>query len=262
MWRRDTLKSRILRSLIPERIPWFAARLYDQIASSAIETYYKEVAKGVTGHTSHGLVLDVGTGPGYLPIEIAKRAPQITVVGIDSSKALVRIARQNAERQGLSDRVRFVKCDGNRLDFADDSYDLVISTGSLHAWKNPVLVINECFRVLKPGCEAWLLDPAHIITPEAQQVMGSGLKGVDRLANWWGAFTSKLTPPYTVREIEEIILQTKFKKGTVVEEKWLTVKLRKHASRAIQARQRPHDEVSGESHNSRNGSHQGPTFRS
>jgi ubiquinone/menaquinone biosynthesis C-methylase UbiE len=227
MWRRGTLRSRFLRSLIPERIPWFAARLYDQIARSAIETYYKGVAELVTAHTSQGLVLDVGTGPGYLPIEIAKKAPQITVVGIDSSKALVRIAQTNAEREGLSDRVRFVKCDANRLDFADNSYDLVISTGSLHAWKNPVLVINECFRVLKAGCETWLLDPAQIITPEAQQFLGRGLKAGDRLANWWGSFTSKLTPPYTIKEIEEIIRRTSFETGTVAEGKWLTVKLTK-----------------------------------
>jgi ubiquinone/menaquinone biosynthesis C-methylase UbiE len=240
MWRRDTLRSRFLRSLIPERIPWFAARLYDQIARSAIETYYKGVAELVTGHTSQGLVLDVGTGPGYLPIEMAKRAPEITVVGIDSSKALVRIAQENTEREGLSDRVRFVKCDGNRLDFADDSYDLVISTGSLHAWKDPVLVINECFRVLKAGGEAWLLDPAQIITPETQQLLGRGLNAVDRLANWWGSFTSKLTPPYTVREIEEIIRRTNFEKGTIAEGKWLTVRLKKHAGPATEAHQRPH----------------------
>lgn len=227
MWRRDTLTSRFLRSLIPERIPWFAARLYDRIARNAIETYYKEVAELVTGHTSQGLVLDVGTGPGYLPIEMAKRAPQITVVGIDSSEALVRIAGKNAKSEGLSDRVRFVKCDANRLDFADDSYDLVISTGSLHAWKNPVLVINECFRVLKAGGEAWLLDPAQIISPEAQQLLGRDLNAVDRLASWWGSFTSKLTPAYTIREIEEIIRRTKFETGTVAEGKWLTVKLTK-----------------------------------
>jgi ubiquinone/menaquinone biosynthesis C-methylase UbiE len=227
-WRRDTLRSQVLRFLIPERIPWFAARLYDQIARSAIETYYKEVAELVTAHASQGLVLDVGTGPGYLPIEMAKRAPQITVVGIDSSKALIQIAQENAEREGLSDRVRFVQCDGNTLDSADDSYDLVISTGSLHAWKHPVLVINECFRVLKAGCEAWLLDPAQIITPETEQLMGRGLKAMDRLASWWGSFTSKLTPAYTVEEIEEIIRLTKFEKGTVAEGTWLTVKLKKH----------------------------------
>jgi ubiquinone/menaquinone biosynthesis C-methylase UbiE len=227
IWRRDSLRSRFLRSLIPERIPSFAARLYDRIAHSAIDTYYKEVAELVTAHTSHGLVLDIGTGPGYLPIEIAKRAPLIKVVGIDSSKALVRIARENAERERLSARVRFVQCDGNRIDFEDDSYDLVISTGSLHAWKNPVVVINECFRVLKAGCEAWLLDPAQVITPEAEQLLARDLNVLDRLASWWGSFTSKLTPPYTVSEIEEIVRRTRFEKGTIAEGKWLTVKLKK-----------------------------------
>jgi len=235
MWRRDTSRSRFLRSLIPERIPSFAARLYERIARGAIKTYYTEVAELVTAHISRGLVLDVGTGPGYLPIEIAKRAPQITVVGIDSSKALVRIAQRNADSEGLSDRVRFLKSDGKRLDFAHDSYDFVISTGSLHAWKRPVLVINECYSVLKVGREAWLLDPAQIMTTETQQLLGRSLKAVDRLAYWWGSFTSRLTPPYTVREIEEIIRRTKFEKGTVEEGKWLTVKLRKNASPATQA---------------------------
>jgi ubiquinone/menaquinone biosynthesis C-methylase UbiE len=248
MWRRDTLRSRFLRSLIPERIPCFAAGLYDRIARSAIETYYKEVAALVTSHTSEGSVLDVGTGPGYLPIEIAKSAPRIRVVGIDASKALVRIARENAEMEGVSDRVRFVKCDANRIDFEDNSYDLVISTGSLHAWKNPALVINECFRVLKPGFEAWLLDPALIITPEARQFLGMSLTVKDRLAGWWGSFTSKLTPPYTVKEIEEIIGRTKFERGTVAEGKWLTVKLRKHAGPATEARQPSYDEVSERFH--------------
>jgi len=172
--------------------------------------------------------LDVGTGPGYLPIEIAKREPRIKVVGVDSSKAMVRIAQRNAERQSLLDRVRFVKCHGNKLKFEDDSCDLVISTGSLHAWKHPVLVINECFRVLKPGCEAWLLDPAQVVTPEALQFLGGSLKALDRLASWWGSFTSKLTPPYSIEEAREIIRRTRFEEGVIVEGKWLTVKLRKH----------------------------------
>ncbi len=227
MWTRNSLRSKLLRSLIPERIPWFAVRLYDRIARTAIETYYRQVAEDVTAHTSKGSILDVGAGPGYLSIEIVKRAPGIRLVGIDSSKAMARIAQTNAEREGLSDRIRLVKCDGARLRFEDDSYDLVISTGSLHAWKNPELVINECFRVLKPGCEAWLLDPAQVSAPEALQFLGGRLKVVDRLAFWWGSFTSQLTPPYSVEEIQEIIHRTKFHKGNITEGKWISVKLKK-----------------------------------
>lgn len=236
MWQRDTLTSRFLRALIPERIPWFAAPLYDQIARTAVSTYYVEVAGSVTAIITGGLVLDIGTGPGYVPIEIAKTAPRIRIVGIDSSKALVRRAQTNAEEAGVSDRVRFLKGNANPLHSGDNSYDLVISTGSLHAWKHPIQVINECFRVLKPGCEAWLLDPAQVMTPEAQQLLNRGLKGINRLALWWGALSSKLTPPYTVGEIQEIVRKTKFETGIVNEGKWLTVKLRKHVGHASESR--------------------------
>jgi ubiquinone/menaquinone biosynthesis C-methylase UbiE len=218
------------------------------MARTARETYYTEVAEGVVAHTHEGLVLDVGTGPGYLPIEIAKRAPEIRVVGIDSSKALLQIAQTNAERAGVSDRVRFMKADANRLGFENDLFDLVISTGSLHAWKNPIRIINECFRVLKAGCEAWFLDPAQIVTPEAQQLVRTGLRVTDRLAYWWGSFTSQLTPPYSVSEIREIIGRTEFRSGDVTEGKWLTVKLRKHAGPPTEAVQRQPDKSSEEFH--------------
>jgi hypothetical protein len=70
MWRRDTWTSRLIRALIPERIPWFGAALYDHIARTAVATYYAEVAKRVIANIRDGLVLDIGTGPGYLPIKI------------------------------------------------------------------------------------------------------------------------------------------------------------------------------------------------
>jgi methylase of polypeptide subunit release factors len=127
VWRRDTLRSKVLRALLPERIPRFAAPLYDQIAHHAIETYYKEVAELVTAHVSKGWILDIGTGPGYLPIEIVKRASQIKVFGIDSSKELVRIAQANAKKAGVQKRVRLLKCDANKLEFREDSFQLVIS---------------------------------------------------------------------------------------------------------------------------------------
>ncbi len=43
--------------------------------------------------------------------------------------------------------------------FDDDSYDMVISTGAMHHWKYPARVVDEMFRVLRSGGEAWILDP-------------------------------------------------------------------------------------------------------
>jgi hypothetical protein len=60
---------------------------------------------------------------------------------------------------------------------------------------------------------------------EAQQLLEKRLGGIDRLACWWGYFTSKLTPPYTVKELEKIISRTRFESGEVTEGRWMTVKL-------------------------------------
>jgi ubiquinone/menaquinone biosynthesis C-methylase UbiE len=223
----ESLLERIARYLIPERIPWFAARLYDSIAHTALESYYRDVAEQVVAATSRGTILDIGVGPGYLPIEIAKRSPDLRIVGIDLSQALIKIAQENAARANLSDRVQFMKGDGNRLGFEDNSFDMVVSTGSLHAWKNPTRVINECHRVLRPECEAWILDPARVITSEAKEIMERAPGLIDRLAFRWGSLTSEVTPPYSRKEIEQIITRSAFQRGQVTEERWLTIKLRK-----------------------------------
>jgi ubiquinone/menaquinone biosynthesis C-methylase UbiE len=48
--------------------------------------------------------------------------------------------------------------DAKALEFADNSLDMVISTGSLHHWKDPLRIINEAYRCLKPQGEAWIYD--------------------------------------------------------------------------------------------------------
>jgi ubiquinone/menaquinone biosynthesis C-methylase UbiE len=64
---------------------------------------------------------------------------------------MVKIARRNTEKAGLSRRVKFMVKDANKMSFEDSSFDLIVSTGSLHHWKKLLNVINEVHRVLKDG---------------------------------------------------------------------------------------------------------------
>jgi ubiquinone/menaquinone biosynthesis C-methylase UbiE len=127
-----------------------------------LESYYAPVAEEVVRFLGAGRMLDLGTGPGYLPIEIVKRAPQIRIEGIDLSRKLIEKARTNALSAGVGERIHFEIGDASRLRYADDSFDMVISTGMLHSLKKPVQVLKECRRVLKPGKEAWVYDPARV----------------------------------------------------------------------------------------------------
>lgn len=90
----------------------------------------------------------MGTGPSYLSIEIAKRIECAELVGIDLSEDMIRIARRNAERE--SAKVEFLVMNANSMSFEDSYFDL-LSTGSLHHWKDPLRVIREIRRVLKEG---------------------------------------------------------------------------------------------------------------
>ncbi len=127
-----------------------------------IESYYSHVADELVAAFKAGLLLDLGTGPGYLPIEIAKRAPEIKIVGVDLSPKLISMARENAARAGLDHRLSFEVGNSARLRFADESFDMVLSTGMLHSLKDPVAVFKEILRVLKKGGQAWVYDPSNV----------------------------------------------------------------------------------------------------
>ena len=151
-----------------ESIPYPGAWVYSFIArkSQPLSDLYKEVADEVTSTIASGRILDVGTGPGYLPFEIAKRAPSLTITGIDLSSAMVRIARANAIKRGFSDRLRFLQANASDLPFEDGYFDLVVSTLSFHHWARPLDCLKELHRVLKADAEAWIYDARRDTTKE------------------------------------------------------------------------------------------------
>jgi ubiquinone/menaquinone biosynthesis C-methylase UbiE len=97
-------------------------------------------------------VLEIGPGPGWVGIHLAKQHPTMHVTGVDVSDEYVRIANENSVRAEVADRVTFLKGDARQMDdLADASFDAVVSNQSYHYWEPPREVLNEMVRVLKPG---------------------------------------------------------------------------------------------------------------
>jgi ubiquinone/menaquinone biosynthesis C-methylase UbiE len=118
-------------------------------------TRFREVARSVANRVRPGgAVLEVAPGPGYLAIEIAKRGYAVTA--LDISKSFVRIAAENAAREGVEVDVHL----GNvaAMPFSDASFDFVVCTAAFKNFSDPVAAINEMHRVLKPGGEALIID--------------------------------------------------------------------------------------------------------
>lgn len=155
---------RFLRS-VDQRAGIFAprgARLYNAVAPALLRPLYTRVAREVASvaedDESAPRVLEIGSGPGELALEIAQRLPQAEVLGVDLAEAMIERATDRAQAGGLDPRVRFELADAAILPLADGSFDVAVSTLSLHHWADPGAVFAELGRVLRPGGVALIYD--------------------------------------------------------------------------------------------------------
>ena len=112
-------------------------------------------------------VLDVGTGRGLLMIGAAKKLTSGRSVGIDiwskedlSGNSIENTLR-NAELEGVRDRVKVANGDATKMDFSDNSFDVVLSNLCLHNIASREArdrACREIVRVLKPGGKAVISD--------------------------------------------------------------------------------------------------------
>lgn len=98
-----------------------------------------------------GRILDVGAGAGDTAFALAEAFPDAELLGLDASEPILQIARDQAAERGLAQRVRLVRGDAQQMPFADDSLDAVVGHDTLHCVGDPVAMLRECQRVLKPG---------------------------------------------------------------------------------------------------------------
>ncbi|MGH3649006.1 MAG: class I SAM-dependent methyltransferase [Micromonosporaceae bacterium] len=133
---------------------------YDKIAGRHARRLHARVATDVAaaGIPDGARVLDVGTGPGRVPLAIAEQAPGLRVEGIDLSEEMIEYARRLATDAGVSDRVGFAVADVAELSYPDDSFDLVVSTLSQHHWADREAGVGELLRVTKPTGQIWIYD--------------------------------------------------------------------------------------------------------
>lgn len=117
------------------------------------------IASGIAG----GDVLEIGPGPGYVGLELAKRLRPKSLTGCEISPAMIRVAKKNSEEYGIP--ARYVQGNCMEMPFADESFDSVISNGSLHEWENPIRAFNEIHRVLRAGGRYCITDLRRDVHP-------------------------------------------------------------------------------------------------
>lgn len=106
-------------------------------------------------------ILDVGTGSGAIVVTLARRLPGATCVATDISPAALDVARGNAARHGVAERITFACCDLVADPAAVGPFDLIVS--------NPPYIREDEFAAL----------PADVRLHEPRTALVSGPTGVE-----------------------------------------------------------------------------------
>jgi len=135
----------------------FNAVEYDQTAGKLFAPVYPVIAEQIINVTgkSHGKCLDIGTGPGYLGIAVAKLT-NLEVCLFDISENALQLATKKIAGEGLAHRMGTLLGDVHNIPLGDSSIDLVISRGSFLFWKNKPKAFAEIYRILAPGGYAYV----------------------------------------------------------------------------------------------------------
>ena len=134
-----------------------SSRFYDFQARWLLRRVYRRLAADIAAVAPPGAdVLDLGTGPGVLLVELGRVRPDLRLTGIDLSADMITNASRNLRRAGTRGSVQVG--DVADLPFPDDSFDLAVSSLSLHHWEQPEAVVSHLARVLRPGGKVMIYD--------------------------------------------------------------------------------------------------------
>ncbi len=99
---------------------------------------------------NEGIAVDIGVGPGFLGLEMAK-ITNMKIVFIDISQEALDQAKETFGSLDLDNEAEFINADVQALPFEDNYANFIMSRGSIWFWKEPEKGLTEIHRILKPG---------------------------------------------------------------------------------------------------------------
>ena len=144
---------------------------------------------GACGIAPGETVLDVGCGTGLFTEEIARLVGANGIVhAVDFQPSLLSQTADRLAAAGVAERVQLHLCHADKLPLADESVDMVALIAALGEMADPIAVIDELCRVLKPEgrlvISEELLDAAYVSAPTVRRwLTDGGLRFAGRQGN-------------------------------------------------------------------------------
>ncbi|MGE5558547.1 MAG: methyltransferase domain-containing protein [Bacillota bacterium] len=121
---------------------------YNEQRSTVYGNALREIILERTRVESGDVAVDVGAGTGYLTLALAAKAGK--VYAVDNSSSMLRIAREQASQKGLRN-IEFLEGKAEEIPLPGGTADWAFANMLLHHVEDPLLVLKEIRRILKPG---------------------------------------------------------------------------------------------------------------
>jgi ubiquinone/menaquinone biosynthesis C-methylase UbiE len=192
------------------------ASIYDERWRRYLEETIERTVRSV-GEVDGLSVLDVGCGTGLLISALRTRGTPSLTLGVDLSSEMIEVAAGAPGKVGF-----WTLADAAKLPIRDRSFDLVVSSSSMHHWPAPSAAFEEMFRVLRPGGrlvvstwrrDSWFFFPLAVLlkrvdssieriytsgeVEQVARVAGFRIERVKRyrVARWWAMVTVTAVRP-------------------------------------------------------------------
>jgi ubiquinone/menaquinone biosynthesis C-methylase UbiE len=192
------------------KFPRVAAWLYSKLTRThPLQQQYLEIAAYLAGRIQSGRLLDIGTGPGRLLLEVHKLSPRLQLYGLDISKAMIELAQKNLT--GVTSELKMANVCA--MGYETDFFDTVVCTGSFYLWDRPKQGLEEIHRILKPDCCAYLFETNREYDRSTYTAaLKENLKREGLAMRLFGPLLLAKALPMAYRsdEVEAIVKQTSF----------------------------------------------------
>ena len=201
-WKTD----RSALSRIVDRRRRASEKYFDEVAGRLGKNYVPGRSWDAIGHFLLRLVpnisiADLGAGEGMISQLLAERAKKVYC--IDSSKSMVRIGKELAKKNNLSN-LSYKHGDIEKVPLSASSVDLALMSQSLHHAQRPEVALAEAFRILKKNGQLIILDLKKHQFEKARELYGD---------QWLGFAENQLYRMIKEAGFRKVKVQTVAKEG-------------------------------------------------
>lgn len=140
-----------------------------------------------------GKIIDVGCGFGGMCLVLAREFPDCEVTGVDLSLSLLDYARNSICEGAIKERVKFEIGNVEKMSFEDNSFDVVFNVNMVHWVSDPISMLNEIERILKPEGSLFLKDLRH---------------------SWLKMFEKEINNAFALERAKKVIEDSELRKGS------------------------------------------------